>query len=255
MVQATIRLAQYQDGFKQYLSAFSRHSALLTQWLQGLPEARPLAINVAADGRKLLADVVTDSQSIMEASQRPLAVLRDQLSLTQGCLDAVLTATTEGAAKASQGLMDCLFTLGNIVKAMMALNILVQRGSVRPRCRGDADDQDVRQIVRLLRVGHAGWSQIFQATKLAANTELDNLPRRLYRLMVIGDQGRRPCGRSRMENVRINQNKTFHAFGIVSVGVGKTTLVRRFCSDAVDRVTPTHGYEIHMIRNLMIRTN
>jgi len=141
MVQATIRLAQYQDGFKQYLSAFSRHSALLTQWLQGLPEARPLADDVAADGRKLLADVVAASQSIMEASQRPLAVLPDQLSLTQQGLDALLAATTEGAAAASQELAACLFTLGNVVKAMMALNILVQRGSVRPRGRGDADDQ------------------------------------------------------------------------------------------------------------------
>ena len=127
--QASIRVANYKESFKTQLSAFSRHCTALVAWSQSLVSGAALEPDQAAEGRTRLDAVAVSVATLLAMTEVPLRAVERQLAATRAAFASLHARPTVDAADVAH-LGDAIFSLGNGIKSMLALNVLAHRGSV-----------------------------------------------------------------------------------------------------------------------------
>jgi hypothetical protein len=127
-------VAKYNETFTQQLSAFAKHAAAVVDWVRAAPADAadaPAHLDRGSAAVDVLAGVVGTlvamSEVPLKAVPRQLAAVKEQFGAVAF---AMLNPSTADALVADD-LVESVRALGDVVKAMVALNVLAHRGSVR----------------------------------------------------------------------------------------------------------------------------
>ena len=131
---ASIRVAKYSDKFAQHLSAFSKHTIAIIEWATKVSKDGVADQAFLDRGTQELEQLTSQVASMVALSEVPLKAVGRQVTAVKEHFAAVaftvLNPTTEELTLA-EDLIETVTALREVVKAMLALNVLAQRGSVK----------------------------------------------------------------------------------------------------------------------------
>ena len=131
---ASIRVAKYTDKFAQHLATFGQHVVAIIRWATKVAEEGVTDQSVLDRGTIEVDQLGVNVGTLVAMSDKPLKAVSRQLGAVREKFAAVaftvLNPTTEEASLA-QDLIETVTALADVVKAMVALNVLASRGSVR----------------------------------------------------------------------------------------------------------------------------